>query len=136
MYAVAAHLLLKIGVCRATIPLKGGDCMTKDTEKAFVIIYSEYLRRRSSGTAKNQAVRFESAKIKAIDAFSNWNAEDIRYCLWELRKSGYLGIDIFGNVTLLESGIEYMESKPKEFFSAFTETVSGLISLISAFRPI
>ena len=70
------------------------------------------------------------------DAFSNWNAEDIRYCLWELRKSGYLEIDIFGNVTLLESGTEYMESKPKEFFSAFAETVSGLISLISAFRAI
>lgn len=110
--------------------------MTKDTEKAFVIIYSEYLRRRSFGTAKSQAVRFESAKIKAIDAFSNWNAEDIRYCLWELRKSGYLEIDIFGNVTLLESGTEYMESKPKEFFSAFAETVGGLISLISAFRAI
>ncbi len=27
MYAVAAHLLLKIGVCRATIPLKGGEIM-------------------------------------------------------------------------------------------------------------
>ena len=110
--------------------------MTKDTERAFVIIYSEYLRRRSFGTAKNQAVRFESAKLYAIDAFSEWNPEDIRYCLQELRKLNYIKMDIIGDVTLQEHGIEYMENKPMEYFSSFAGIVKGLAELIAAFLPI
>jgi len=107
--------------------------MTKDTEKAFVILYSEYLRRRSFRTAKNQAVRFEDSKLKAIDAFSSWNPSDIRYSLQELRKLGYLKIDIVGDVELLERGIEYMENKPKEYFATFAGIINGLAELISIF---
>lgn len=110
--------------------------MTKDTEKAFVIIYSEYLRRRSFGTAKNQAVQFEDSKINAIDAFKNWHPADISYCLQELRKCGYVKIDIMGDVTLQESGIEYIESKPKEYFSAFAGIIKDLLGLVSIFLPI
>ena len=107
--------------------------MTKDTEKAFVIIYSEYLRRRSFGTAKSQAVRFEDSKLRAIECFTNWRPADIGYCMQELRKCGYLKMDILGNVELLEPGIEYMESKPKEYFSAFAGIVKGIAELIAAF---
>ena len=107
--------------------------MTKDTEKAFVIIYSEYLRRRSFGTAKNQAVRFEDSKLRAIEAFSNWNTEDIRYSLHELKKLGYIKMDILGDAALQESGIEYMENMPKEYFSAFAGLVKGIAELIAAF---
>lgn len=107
--------------------------MTKDTEKAFVILYSEYLRRRSFGTAKNQAVEFEESKLKSIEAFSNWHPADIGYCLQELRKSGYVKVDILGNATLQEAGIEYMENKPKEYFSAFAGAVKGIAELISIF---
>lgn len=107
--------------------------MTRDTEKAFVILYSEYLRRRSFGTAKNQAVCFEDSKLRAIDAFSKWNPSDIGYSLQELRKFGYLRIDILGNVELLEPGIEYMESKPKEYFQSFAGLVKGIAELIAAF---
>lgn len=107
--------------------------MTKDTEKAFVILYSEYLRRRSFGTAKSQAAEFEDSKLRAIEGFTNWNPADIGYCLQELRKLGYLKIDILGNVELLEPGIEYMESKPKEYFSVFAGIVNGIVELIAAF---
>lgn len=107
--------------------------MTKDTEKAFVIIYSEYLRRRSFGTAKSQAVRFEDSKLRAIEGFTNWRPADIGYCMQELRKCGYLKMDILGNVELLEPGIEYMESKPKDYFSAFAGIVKGIAELIAAF---
>ena len=110
--------------------------MTKDTEKAFVIIYSEYLRRRSFGTAKNQAVRFESEKLRAIEAFSNWIPEDIRYCLQELRKIGFVKIDIIGDVTLQELGIEYIESKPREYFLAFAGIVKGIAELVAAFLSV
>lgn len=107
--------------------------MTKDTEKAFVILYSEYLRRRSFGTAKSQAVWFEDSKLRAIDAFSSWDSEDIRYSLQELREAGYISMDIIGNVELCSPGIEYMENKPKEYFSAFTGVARGLVDLISVF---
>ena len=107
--------------------------MTKDTEKAFVILYSEYLRRRKFGTAKNQAVWFEDSKIEKIDAFSNWNQQDISYCLRELSRLGFVKIDIVGNAELREQGIEYMEQKPKEYFSAFCGIVRGIVDLISAF---
>lgn len=110
--------------------------MTRDTEKAFVIIYSEYLRRRSFGTAKNQSVRFERARLIAIDAFSSWNPEDIRYCLQQLRRLGYISVDIFGDVTLMDSGIEYMESKPEEYFLGFAGVIKGIVELISAFLPL
>lgn len=107
--------------------------MTKDTEKAFVIIYSEYLRRRSFGTAKNQAAKFEDAKLHAIEAFSNWNTEDIRYSLHELKNLGYIKMDVLGDVTLQESGIEYMDRMPKEYFSSFAGLVKGIAELIAAF---
>lgn len=107
--------------------------MTKDTEKAFVIIYSEYLRRRNIGTAKNQAVWFEDSKLRKIDAFSTWNPEDIRCSLQELIELGYITMDIVGNVELSKLGIQYMERKPKEFFSAFSGAVGGIIDLVALF---
>lgn len=110
--------------------------MTKDTEKAFVIIYAEYLRRRNFGTAKNQAVRFENSKLRSIEAFSNWDPEDIRYCLHELRKLGYIKQDIIGDVTLQESGIEYMENKPKEYFQCFAGAIKDLLSIVGTFWPV
>ena len=109
--------------------------MTRDTEKAFVIIYAEYLHRRSFGTAKYEAVRFQSAKLRAIEAFSTWDSEDIRYCLNELRKLGYVKLDIIGDMTLQESGIEYMENKPGDYFKMFVNVVKDLIPLVSVFRP-
>lgn len=109
--------------------------MTKDTEKAFVIVYSEYLRRRSFGTAKCEAVQFDEAKLRAIEAFSTWNPADINYSTEELKHLGFVDKDIIGNVTLTEAGIEYMESKTKAFFSDFTSTVKDLLSLIGPLIP-
>lgn len=108
--------------------------MTRDTEKAFVVLYSEYLRRRSFGTAKNQAVRFEDSKLRAIDAFSSWHPSDIHYSLQELKKFGYISMDICGGVEILEDGINYMENKPNEYFTVFANAIKDLISLVVAFR--
>ena len=48
MYAVAARLLLKIGVCRATIPLKGGDFMIK-SEREFTREMRKTILRIANG---------------------------------------------------------------------------------------
>ncbi len=103
--------------------------MTKETEKAFKILYCEYKRRRKSGSPKHEAVEFEGDSISKIEAFSKWHPADIQYAVRELKNAGYVKIDILGYVTLLENGIIFMESKPKEFFSE----LSGLFDLIGLF---
>lgn len=106
--------------------------MTKETEKAFAILYCEYKRRRSFGTAKQEAVFFESTKATKINAFSTWNPADISYAMRELKAAGYVKIDILGDVTLLESGIEYMENKPKEFFG-IVSNFFDLVTILGSF---
>lgn len=91
--------------------------MTKETEQAFATLYCEYKRRRSFGTPKSAAVYFEEPRIVKIDAFSSWAPADIDYAIQELKAAGYIKVDILGDVTLNEIGIEYMENKPKEFFN-------------------
>lgn len=110
--------------------------MTRDTEKAFVVIYSEYLRRRSKGTAKNQAVEFENSKIYAISEFEKWDRADVSYAIRELQADGYIKDNIWGDVTLLPKGIQYMENKPKQYFKSFAGIVKELLSLVSAFLSI
>ena len=53
-------------------------------------------------------------------------------CFSELKAAGYVKVDILGDVTLNESGIEYMENKPKEFF----EIVSKFFDLASVLGPL
>lgn len=108
--------------------------MTRDTECAFVIIYAEYLRRRHFGTPKSEAVHFEDAKLRAIDAFSGWDSEDICYSLQELKKCGYVSVNIIGDVEILKDGIKYMENKSNSYFSAFSNIIKDLITLITMFR--
>lgn len=110
--------------------------MTKDTEKAFVIIYSEYLRRRNCGTAKNQAAVFEDSKLYAISEFEKWDRADISCAIRELQENGYIKDDICGDVTLLTEGIDYMENKPKQYFESFAGIVKDLLSLASTFLSI
>lgn len=72
MYAVAAHLLLKIGVCRATIPLKGGDFMDTLTFLLVLIpsvlscgisIFHAYLAYRKSKEPPKDEVWETATKI-------------------------------------------------------------------------
>lgn len=107
--------------------------MTRETEKAFVIIYSEYLRRRSFGTAKSQALFFKRERLYMIDAFANWDPGDIRYALHEIKKCGFVAIDIFGNVEILEAGIDYAERKPREYWDSFSGVINDLLSLAAQF---
>ena len=92
--------------------------MTKETEKAFKILFCEYKRRRKSGLPKQDAVCFEDAAISGIGAFSEWLSADIGYAMQELKCANFVNINIWGDVELLESGIEFMENKPKEFFKS------------------
>ena len=115
---------------------EGGEIVTKETERAFVILYAEYLRRRKYGIAKPDAAYFEESKANAIEGFADWNSQDIAYCFQELSKAGYVKMNIVGDVTLQERGIEYMESKPKDYFSAFAGIVKDLLALVASVLPV
>ncbi len=103
--------------------------MTKETEKVFGILYCEYKRRRKDGMPKRTAMQFEDGSIGTIKAFSKWQAADIEFAIQELNSARYIKRNILGDVELLEAGIEYMEAKPKEFFSYLSE----LFDLLSIF---
>lgn len=108
--------------------------MTRETEKAFKILYCEYKRRRKAGAPKVDAVEFEDTAIGKIPAFQKWLPADITYAVQELDAAKYVKQNILGNITLLESGIEYMESKPKEFFEGLSDffdmgSILGLVGL-------
>lgn len=95
--------------------------MTRETEKAFKILYCEYKRRRKAGESKSDAVEFEDTSVGSIPAFRKWLPADINYAVQELGDAKYVKVDILGNITLQESGIEYMESKPKEYFQGLKD---------------
>ena len=94
--------------------------MTKETEKAFKILYCEYKRRRKSGASKREAIFFEDGSIGRIEAFSKWQADDINYAMQELKSAGFVKLFIYGDTELTEAGIEFMENKPKEFFNGLS----------------
>ena len=108
--------------------------MTKDTEKALVVLYCEYKRRLRRGISKRDAIEFEDTKITHIDAFLDWNKSDITFALNQLHSYGYVKLNIWGDAQLTEDGIAYIENKPKEYFDAFVGIVKDILSLITAFR--
>lgn len=103
--------------------------MTKETEKAFKILYCEYKRRRKSGDSKRSAISFGAGSIEKIEAFSKWNHDDIGYALKELKNAGFIKIFLYGDIELTETGIKFMEDKPKEFF----EGLSSFFDLVGLF---
>lgn len=108
------------------------DCMslTRDSEKAFKIIFCEYKRLRKAGFTKDDSRQFKSGSIYKIDAFSNWLRPDIDSALREIESAGFIKENIIGDITISNEGIKYMEDKPKEFFGE----LSGLFDLVSLFR--
>lgn len=102
--------------------------LTKDTEKAFKIIYCEYRRLRKAGFTKEDSRLFKGG-VRNISAFADWLRPDVDSAVRELRSAGFLKDNILGDVTITDEGIIYMENKPREFFNE----LSGLFDLISLF---
>lgn len=103
--------------------------MTKDTEKAFKILYCEYKCRRKSGASNREAVFFQGGSIEKIKAFAKWLPDDIDYAMQELKADGYIKKFIYGDIELTGAGIEFMEDKPKEFFN----NLSSFFDLVGLF---
>ena len=109
--------------------------MAKDTEKALVIIYCQYKKRIGFGTNEEEARYFEDAKLRSIDNFSSWSRSKLNLSIQQLKKEGYVSMNILDDVRLLDEGIQFVESKPKEYFDYFLNTVAGLASIIGVLFP-
>ena len=103
--------------------------MTRETEKAFKILYCEYKHRRKSGTSKSTAMEFDDQSIQKLNAFQKWLPEDISYALQELKNAGYVKCYVTGDCELTEDGLEFMENKPKDFFAE----LAGVFDLVGLF---
>ena len=103
--------------------------MTKETEKAFKILYCEYKRRRKSGFTRENSIKFTGNELLNLPAFSDWLRPDIRSAMAELASLHFIKENIIGDYFLENSAIEYMDSKPKEVF----EDLSKLFNLASLF---
>lgn len=100
--------------------------ITKETEKAFKIIFCEYKRLRKLGYAKEDSLTFEDEVLYNLPAFSNWPKSDINLAVKELVSVGFAKENICGDITITPVGVKYMEEKPQKFF----EELSNVFDLI------
>lgn len=110
--------------------------MTRKAEQALLIIYCQYKKRLGCGTKMSDASYFENSKLIKIDGFSDWNHNDLWLSIQQLKTKGYVKINICDDVTITSDGIEYVESKPKEYFAAFSGAISELMAIVSSFISI
>ena len=106
--------------------------MTSDAEKALIIIYCQYKKRLKLGADEEDARYFEDAKLRNIDNFADWSRTKLNLSIQQLKKIGYVSVNILDDVKLLNEGVEYIESRPKEYFDSFINAIAGLASIISA----
>lgn len=67
MYAVAAHLLLKIGVCRATIAPKGGDYMRKKkADNGKISVYDLFQAQRRDARKQDRKEYMKENRFEII----------------------------------------------------------------------
>ena len=101
--------------------------MTRETEKAFKILYCEYKSRRNHKESKKQAVYFSDSMIHALEKLKSWNPDDIDCAVKELQSNGFVQCDICGGVTILNDGLEWIEARPKEFWKDVLDLVGNLL---------
>lgn len=104
--------------------------LTKDSLKAFKIIYCEFKKRRKAGFTKEDSRLFCDGEIDSLPSFSNWLKPDISSAIQELKSAQFVKENILGDITLTDAGIIFMENKPKEFFDDL-KTLFDIVSLFA-----
>lgn len=103
--------------------------LTRETAKAFKLIFCEYKSRRKNGMSIEDAIQFEAGEIPKLNSFSKWNPNDVDFAISGLISSGYIYSDITDSLKLTDEGITYMENKPKEYF----DDIKSLIDIAKIF---
>jgi hypothetical protein len=102
-----------------------GD-ISRDGEVVMAAIYKEYLKRRKDGQDKDAANEFEGAQYIKTTLNVDMSANDISATCRELKKTGYLDIDVLGFIWLTNDGIVYMENKAGRTFEEVTEYIKSI----------
>lgn len=89
--------------------------LTKSAKKSLATLYKEYCQRIDNGQKKAQAVCFE-----------NW-PDDIIENKTELKRAGFITVDILGDIELTDKAIIYMENKTVDAIKEWLSIGSQLI---------
>lgn len=91
--------------------------LTKDADKMLCEIYAAYLERRKSGVPKALSKSFYDQNQWPEKYSASWHEADARETLRELRRAGFLKLDICGGFALQDEAIIYMENRFKNGLS-------------------
>lgn len=100
--------------------------LTKDTSKVLASIYKIYLERRKEGKSHNEACNFKLAFYKNEKHISDWQEDDVKSCLAELKAAYFVKIYVSGNFVVERSLISYMDNR---FKSGIVEVVKYITDL-------
>lgn len=89
--------------------------LTKSAKKSLATLYKEYCQRIDNGQKKAQAVCFENCP------------DDIIENKTELKRAGFITVDILGDIELTDKAIIYMENKTVDAIKEWLSIGSQLI---------
>lgn len=101
--------------------------ITKDADKLICYIYKEYLEKRKSGSSKSEAKDFDGNFYKNVKALSKWNDVDISDTIQELHNAKFIRKNVWGDFSLLDSAVIYMENRFKNGLNEVTDFISKFI---------
>lgn len=90
--------------------------LTKSAKKSLATLYKEYCQRLKAGQKKSQAVSFENCNSSITENQT------------ELKRAGFIHVDILGNIKLTDKAIIYMENKT-------ADTIKEWLSFSAQFIP-
>lgn len=98
--------------------------MTKDADQMLCCLYREYLNRIKAGSSKTSARAFTAEYAESDDILSKWHPDDFCTTRNELKRAGYLDVNIIGNFRLNDAAISYMENRFKNNIKELTDFIS------------
>ena len=102
--------------------------MTKDADKMLCCLYREYLNRINAGSSKTSARKFTTEYIDSDKILSEWHPDDVYTVRNELKRTGYLNVNIIGNFEFSDEGITYMENR-------FKNNINEVADFLTKFIP-
>ena len=102
--------------------------MTKDADKMLCCLYRTYLNRIKAGNSKTSSKDFKAEYIESDEVLSKWHPDDVFATRNELKRAGYLTVNIIGNFRLTDEAITYMENR-------FKNGLNEVIDFITRFIP-
>lgn len=98
--------------------------LTKDADKAFCLIYKEYLIKCHT-LSKTVSKEFSNDELDNV--LCDFNPDDLDDILNELKSANLIEYFITGDISLKSNGIIYMENRFKSGLKEITDFISKFI---------